>query len=43
MVPSARLRTAMEEVITTLFTEGDFTTDLRRPSVPWTAGSIKSA
>jgi hypothetical protein len=29
-----RLRTAIEEVITTLFTDGDFAANLRSPRVP---------
>jgi hypothetical protein len=33
-VSSARLSAAMEEVITTLFTDGDFAADLSNPSVP---------
>ena len=39
----AMFRTAIEEVITTRFMESDLTADWRRPRVPWTAGSMKSA
>ena len=40
---SAMLRTAMEEVMTTRFMDDTFAAERRSPSVPRTAGSMKSA
>jgi hypothetical protein len=38
----SRSKTATEEVITILFTDGLFAADFNKPSVPWTAGLMKS-